>query len=63
MAILIINDSDYSAKLKNFSISCKECGSTNVTLEVDWAAYPSGAWCKVRTICEGCKAEEDIYDF
>jgi len=62
MARVIINDYDFSKKLKEFSLSCNECGSKNVTLDINWAAYPSASWCTVSVICEDCKKDETIYD-
>ena len=61
MALLIINRKDYSNKLKGFALQCKACGSNNIELEVDWAAYPSDSWCRITTICKHCHAEEEIY--
>lgn len=62
MAILVINGEDYSERLTSFSLTCKCCSGTNVELEVDWAAYPSAAWCKVTTICKDCHNDETIYE-
>lgn len=62
MAILVINNEDYSKKLKNFELTCKECSSKNVELEIDWASYPSASWFRVTTICKDCHKDEDIYD-
>ena len=61
MAILVINNNDYSAKLKNFSLECNKCGSKNIELEIDWAAYPSASWLNITTICKDCHTDEDIY--
>ena len=61
-ARLVINGSDMSAKLRDFSLSCRECGSREVTLDIDWAAYPSASWCRVVASCDQCKADETIYD-
>lgn len=61
MARLLINDEDHSKKLKEFSLACNKCNSKNVTLDIDWAAYTSGSWCKVSIICENCKKSEEIY--
>jgi len=61
MAILIINNEDFSNKLKEFEFKCKECGSSNVTLEIDWAAYPSASWMNITVICGDCMNDEQIY--
>ena len=61
MAILILNDDDFSGKLQNFRLNCKNCGSSKVTLDIDWAAYPSCSWLNVNVICEECKHDEEIY--
>jgi hypothetical protein len=61
MARLVINSDDFTAKLKEFSLKCNECGSENVTLDIDWAAYPSASWFTVEVICEDCKKDEKIY--
>jgi len=62
MAILIINGDNYATKLTEFEIKYKKCGSGNIELEIDWAAYPSAAWCTITTICKDCHADETIYD-
>jgi hypothetical protein len=62
MAILIINNEDYSNKLKNFSFNCKECNSNNIELEVDWGCYPSDSWIGITTICKNCFNEEILLD-
>ena len=61
MARLVINSSDLSEKLAGFELKCKICGSKRVTLDIDWAAYPSGSWFNVDVICEDCKHDEEIY--
>lgn len=58
---LVINNQDFSSKLNKFSLKCSKCGSYDITFDIDWAAYPSCAWCSIITICEGCKNEEEIY--
>jgi hypothetical protein len=63
MARLVINDDDFSEKLKDFNLSCKECGSKKVTLDIDWAAYPSASWCAITVICEECHKDEVVYEF
>ena len=62
MAILVINSHNLSSKLKDFSFACNKCGSNKVTLDIDWAAYPSAAWCRITVICDACKQDEEIYD-
>ena len=63
MARLIIQDEDFSSKLKDFSITCKECGGKNVTLDIDWACYPSCCFGGATLICEDCHKDETIYDW
>jgi hypothetical protein len=60
-AKLVINSNDFTEKLTGFSLSCKNCKSNHVTLDIDWAAYPSASWVKVNVICEECKSDEEIY--
>jgi len=60
MARLVINEKDFSEKLTAFSLSCMSCGSSRVTLDIDWAAYPSASWLKVNVICEECAHDEEI---
>lgn len=62
MAILLVNDTDFSSKLKEFSLQCNSCNSSKVTLDIDWAAYPSASWFKITVSCEDCHTDEDIYD-
>ena len=61
-ARLVINSADLSSKLKDFSLSCGKCSSRDVTLDIDWAAYPSASWMSVTVVCEECKHEEEIFD-
>jgi len=61
MAILVINSEEFSEKLKGFEFKCNECTSSNVTLDIDWAAYPSASWMTVTVICENCNKEEVVY--
>jgi len=61
-ARLVINSADFSAKLSGFNLSCTKCGSKAVTLDVDWAAYPSASWCKVTAICDACHHDEEVYE-
>jgi 5-methylcytosine-specific restriction endonuclease McrA len=61
MAIVIIN-SDNIKNLKHFKFQCNNCNSTNVELEIDWAAYPSAAWNNITIICKDCHADEIAYE-
>ena len=61
MAILTINSTDLSEKLTGFELRCNECGSDRVTLDIDWAAYPSAIWMVITVICESCKKDEMVY--
>ena len=63
MAILVINSENYSERLVGFELRCRGCGSTRVTLDIDWAAYPSASWCRVVTICDDCHRDEQIYEY
>lgn len=62
MARLTINAADFSEKLRDFSLSCAKCGAKEVTLDLDWAAYPSASWCKVTVICDQCHNDEVVYE-
>jgi hypothetical protein len=62
MALLVINSEDYSERLKDFQITCNGCGGKRVTLDIDWAAYPSASWCKVTASCEDCHRDETVYE-
>lgn len=62
MARLVINSAEFTKKLRDFTLKCNECESSNVTLDIDWAAYPSSSWCEVTVICEDCKKDETIYE-
>lgn len=62
MALLVINSDDFSDRLRGFALSCKACGSSRVTLDINWAAYPSCSWATVTVICDACKQDETIYD-
>jgi len=62
MARLIINSNDFSEKLTGFELKCKRCGSNKVTLDLDWAAYPSASWCRLEVICEDCKHDETVFE-
>lgn len=62
MARLIVNSDDFSSKLKKFEMACKSCGSEKVTLDIDWAAYPSCSWMKIIIICDDCHHDETILD-
>jgi hypothetical protein len=59
--VFTINGDDFSEKLKDFSISCKNCNSKNVTLDVESYSYPSASWFRVEIICNDCKHDEEIY--
>jgi ribosomal protein S27E len=48
--------------LKKFEIKCLDCGSTNVDIEIDWAAYPSASWNNTTFICKDCHTDEVIYE-
>lgn len=61
MAILVINNEDFTEKLKDFALKCKNCDGGEVELEIDWAAYPSASWCKVTVICKACHNDEEVY--
>lgn len=62
MARLVINSDEFTKKLERFSFKCSECGSSAVTIDIDWAAYPSCSWLKIIAICDDCKSDETIYD-
>jgi len=62
MVRLVINDDDFAEKLTGFVLKCGECGSNQVTLDIDWAAYPSATWLEVYVICEKCKHCEEIFN-
>lgn len=61
MAIFTLNSNDLSSRLTGFELKCKECGSTNVTLDIDQAAYPSAGWLNIWVSCDDCKYNEEIY--
>ena len=60
MAILIVQGADFTERLNSFSIRCKRCNSTNVTLEIDWGGYPSCTWRLITLVCNDCLHEETI---
>ena len=61
MATLKIND-EYSPKKPNdFSLSCGNCKSKNVTLEIEYGSYTSEPWCSIWVFCENCRKYEEIY--
>lgn len=62
MAILLINNEDFTEKLSGFTFRCNKCGSEKVAFDIDWAAYPSASWFKITVICADCYYEEDVYD-
>lgn len=61
MTVLILNNKKIK-ELKNFNISCKECNSNNIEIEVNWGAYPSSSWNSASLICKDCHNEEEIYN-
>lgn len=62
MAILQINENDFSSKLKDFNLLCNKCDSKNVALDIDWASYPSASWLNIEVICSDCHHSEEIYN-
>jgi hypothetical protein len=62
MALLVINSEDFSERLQSFDLACKGCGSHKVTLDIDWAAYPSCSWFRVSISCDDCHRDEELYD-
>jgi hypothetical protein len=40
------------------TIVCKHCGSSDTLLEVDWAAYPESAWCRLTIHCRNERCAE-----
>lgn len=62
MARLVVNSSELSNKLINFSLECSSCNSNNVTLDIDWAAYPSSSWLRILLVCDDCKKDEEVFD-
>lgn len=61
MALLVINGTDLSQKLQDFSLTCKQCGCKDVTLDIDWAAYPSCSWLDITLSCGTCHSDEKIH--
>ena len=61
-ARLVVNGDEFATKMVQFSLKCLQCGSRRVTLDIDWAAYPSGSWCHITFDCLNCKYEETIYE-
>lgn len=61
MARLVINSTDLSEKLHSFSLRCDKCESARVTLDIDWASYPSASWLKIDIICDDCKHDEEVF--
>lgn len=61
-ARLVINSDDFSQKLTSFTLSCKNCGSNKVTLDVDWVSYPSASWLKIAAICDECNHDECVFE-
>ena len=62
MTRLLLENEDFSCKLEDFILQCKKCGSFKVTIDIDWAAYPSCSWLNVTLICEDCKHDEEVYE-
>lgn len=46
--------------ISKFEIRCRACQSYDITIEIDWAAYPSCSWNKSTIICRSCHQEEMI---
>jgi hypothetical protein len=61
MAIVTLGENDVKT-LKDFEVKCLKCGSTNVEIEIDWAAYPSASWNNTTFICKDCHTDEVIYE-
>lgn len=61
MAILVLNGVDFTEKLCGFEFKCLKCHSPKVTLDIDWAAYPSASWFNVTVVCDECHNDEQIY--
>ncbi len=62
MAVLIINNQDYSKKLKNFELTCKKCDSKEIDFEICWSHGDYG-WFEITTICKNCHIEEEVYEY
>lgn len=62
MAILTVGFGNRPEKLNSFDVKCKACGSENVELQIDWAAYPSASWNKLTIVCNDCFVDEKVYD-
>lgn len=60
MPRFVFNSEDVSDKLTGFSLQCKQCGSTHVTLDLDLWNYPSDSGAKVTVICDDCHFDEEI---
>lgn len=48
--------------IHKFRIECVACGSKNVTIDIDWASYPSCSWNNGTIICRDCHVDEEIYE-
>lgn len=57
----IINSEELSEMLPNFDIECRECGSTNVTLDIAVERGADQEWMNITFICEGCQHADDIW--
>lgn len=62
MARLVVNSDDFSNRLRKFEMKCRSCNSGNVTLDIDWASYPSASWFNITIICDDCHHDEKIYE-
>lgn len=62
MAIVVINSGDIK-QLTKFDIKCKNCGSDDIEIEIDWASYPSMSWDIAKLICKICHEEEKIKEY
>jgi hypothetical protein len=45
-------------QINAFNIVCKHRGSSDTLLEVDWAAYPESAWCRLTIHCRNEQCAE-----
>lgn len=61
MSIVIIKQ-DALLGMAKFQFKCLKCGSENVQLEIDWAAYPFASWSTTTIICNNCHEEEILHE-
>jgi hypothetical protein len=54
-----ISSKDFSNKFKKFKLTCNECNSTNITLELE-TEWGGEDWSGIQIICEDCKSDEEI---